>query len=503
MVPRPSVLKRLASFARPSHFLAGALALLLHAVGVLEPFERSLIEARFELLSRPASEGLVVIEIDAGSLRELDTWPWPRAYHAELLDRLLDVGVRQIVMDVDFSARSTPEDDLRLAQAITRAGERIVLPTFVQRERAFSSTAAYENVPHATIRRGTTPLGLANVRPEADGRIWRYSVAEDLLGGFRPSLAVFLAGTGSYTAAEFLIDFGIEAESIRRVRYVDVLRGRVDPTLLRDRNILVGSTAAELGDYLAVPVYRALPGVLIHAMAYESIVQGRMIQRSGMGATVLGLLLLLLVLAPVMGTDESTWPRTAATGVAVMTVVAALSIGAQAWAALAIDTAAFQLSVILFFAAGVVRRLRQQAILLFRQRMSQVHTRALMRAVVEDSFDGIIITDESGHVELANRAAGQILARPTSDLVGRPIDEGLRGARALPVPRKLSAEAETPKHDIELRRDDGTVVSLEVVVSVSDSRISQRFYERRQRARTLFIYTFRDVSDRQIGRAHV
>ena len=131
------------------------------------------------------------------------------------------------------------------------------------------------------------------------------------------------------------------------------------------------------------------------------------------------------------------------------------------------------------------------------QRVSQVHTRALMRAVVEDSFDGIIITDESGHVELANRAAGQILARPTSDLVGRPIDEGLRGARALPVPRKLSAEAETPKHDIELRRDDGTVVSLEVVVSVSDSRISQRFYERRQRARTLFIYTFRDVSDRQ------
>ena len=33
--------------------------------------------------------------------------------------------------------------------------------------------------------------------------------------------------------------------------------------------------------------------------------------------------------------------------------------------------------------------------------------------------------------------------------------------------------------------------------SVSDSRISQRFHERRQRARTLFIYTFRDVSDRQ------
>lgn len=477
---------------RPSHFVAGGLALIAYALGALEPFERQLAELRFELDQRPAGGGVAVVEIDAKSLHDLDTWPWPRRYHAELIERLLDAGVEQIVLDVDFSARSTPEEDQRLAQAIARAGDRIVLPSFIQGAQSLSAAPTYENLPHATLR-GAARLGSANVRLGADGRIWRYVVAEEQPSGFRPSLAVFLAGTGQYRHPDFGIDYGIRAETLPRFSYVGVLRGALDRDALRGRDVLVGSTAAELGDYLAVPVYRALPGVLIHALAYESLVQGRAIQRTGAAVTVIGLIFLLLALARPVGTDELPWPWTAGTAAAGAALILVAGILVQSRYAIAVDSAAWLAAFLAMFLASIVRRLHQQAILIFRQRMAQTHTRALMRSVVEDSFDGIIIAGEAGRIELANRAAAQILGRTTS-LVGNSLDAALPGARQLPEEDR-HRRGTARKHEIEIEREDGTTASLEVVVSSSELRISRAPYERRKRDRRVRIYTFRDVSE--------
>jgi signal transduction histidine kinase len=477
----------------PSHFVAGALALLAYAFGALEPIERQLIELRFEVSQRPASGGLVLVEIDAKSLHELDTWPWPRRYHAELIERLLDSGVEQIVVDVDFSARSTAAEDEALARAISRAGDRLVLPTFVQGAQALSSAPAYENLPHAAMR-GSARLGTANVRLAADGRLWRYSVAEEQPSGFRPSLAVFLAGTGYFRWPDFLIDFGIRAETIKRVSYVDVLRGTVPPEVFRGRDVLVGSTAAELGDYLAMPVYRALSGVFIHALAYESIVQGRMIQRTGSAVTVLGLLVLLLALARPMGTDEQTWPWAAAAGLVAAVAIVAGGAFVHARYAIAVDGAAWLVAVFAMFLAGVVRRLRQQAILIFRQRMAQMHQRALMRLVVEDSFDGILIAGETGRIEHANRAAAQILGRDSA-IIGQPLDVIMPGARALTYGPAPSSDGTARKHELQIQRENGTSASLEVVISASELRISKGPYERRKHGRRVCIYTFRDVTE--------
>ncbi len=47
-------------------------------------------------------------------------WPWPRRYHAALLDRLGEA--RTVVLDILFPEGGDPEDDALLARAAAVAG---------------------------------------------------------------------------------------------------------------------------------------------------------------------------------------------------------------------------------------------------------------------------------------------------------------------------------------------------------------------------------------------
>ena len=67
---------------------------------------------------RPATGRLVLVEMDPRSLEEIGVWPWPRSIHARIIDRLMAAGVSEIGYDVDFSSRSTPEQDRALAAAM-------------------------------------------------------------------------------------------------------------------------------------------------------------------------------------------------------------------------------------------------------------------------------------------------------------------------------------------------------------------------------------------------
>jgi diguanylate cyclase len=84
--------------------------------------DRVLAVARDGIRSHTASGEIHIVEIDRKSLEEISVWPWPRRYHADLVDRLHAAGVRSIAFDVDFSASSNPADDEAFAAALQRAG---------------------------------------------------------------------------------------------------------------------------------------------------------------------------------------------------------------------------------------------------------------------------------------------------------------------------------------------------------------------------------------------
>ena len=120
---------RLATMPRHRPFLlVGLLVAALYLVGWLDKIERDLIDLRSHLHTRPASGELLVVAIDPASLHALKRWPWPRRYHADVLERLLAAGARRVAFDIDFSSPSTPEDDRALEAALAAAGpDRVAL----------------------------------------------------------------------------------------------------------------------------------------------------------------------------------------------------------------------------------------------------------------------------------------------------------------------------------------------------------------------------------------
>jgi EAL domain-containing protein (putative c-di-GMP-specific phosphodiesterase class I)/CHASE2 domain-containing sensor protein/GGDEF domain-containing protein len=239
--------------------------------GFLRPVDDILSGLRFGLVQRPASQTLAVVEIDAKSISEAGAWPWGRARYAQAIDQLVGAGAQVVAFDVDFSTPSEGAGDAALAASITRHPGQVVLAGFVQHDRfGANSQAVVENRPIAALAHDAL-LASVNVPVDPDGKVRTYD--PDPSTSPFPAMAVPLSGKVDARGV-FEIDFGINHRDIPRLSFEDVRRGRFDPNDVRGRVILVGATAVELGDEFATPV-GLVPGVFIHALAYESIVGGR------------------------------------------------------------------------------------------------------------------------------------------------------------------------------------------------------------------------------------
>jgi len=74
------------------------------------------------------------------------------------------------------------------------------------------------------------------------------------------------------------VHFGLHDED-RFVSAADMLRGRVDPELMRGKIALIGATGLGLLDYQTIPNGQRIPGIEIHAQILESIFEDSLLQR--------------------------------------------------------------------------------------------------------------------------------------------------------------------------------------------------------------------------------
>jgi len=284
---------------RPLNFalalIVAACATLLAVSGVLRPVEDALTSARAQTLSREPTGEIAIVDIDAHSLAALRTWPWPREYHAELVRQLHKSGASMIAFDVDFSARSN-DGDGDLASAIRDAGQ-VILPIFSQRESTGrDSVRLLSNRPDAAFKDAW--VGGVNIFPDSDGVVRDYPAATFIDGAVQPSIASLLAEKSGAGARSFEPDWAIDARAIPHFSFVDVKGGRVPAKALQGKRVIIGATAIELGDRYAVPRYGVLPGVVIQALAADSLLQGRAMKRTGSPVTILGILIIALLLVP-------------------------------------------------------------------------------------------------------------------------------------------------------------------------------------------------------------
>ena len=255
---------------------AVSLALIAYAVialsGIPATLDQSLQSTIVKLNPRSASGDVVIVELDSRSLNAIGQWPWKREVHAQVVEQLSAHGADQIAFDVDFSARSNPASDAALAAAINGSQSAIILATFKQLSKDGGADFT-ENLPLPEFT-DNAMLASVNVTPNNVGQISDYGYGEVTADVVRPSLAALITGSDGEVGTSFTIDQAIDPATIPRLSAYDVMRGAIDRDDVEGKTILIGATAIELGDRYATPNHGVIPGVVIHAMAAETLTNG-------------------------------------------------------------------------------------------------------------------------------------------------------------------------------------------------------------------------------------
>src|SRR5207237_9386307 len=178
--------------------------------------------------------------------------------------------------------------------------------------------------------------GGVNILPGPDGVVRDFPAATMMNGEIQPAMAVLLADNGELGARTFVPDWAIDVKRIPRFSFNDVVDGRIPSNALKDKRVIVGATAIELGDRYAIPRFGTVPGVVIQALAAESLLQHRTLTRSGPLPTFAGLLFVSLLLIGRFRRFGWTFPASAG---AIFLSLTALPLAIQSRWPVLVDTA--------------------------------------------------------------------------------------------------------------------------------------------------------------------
>lgn len=225
----------------------------------------NLIYDRVSAASRPpADRQILLVNIDDPSLAALGKWPWDRNLHAELIEKLQTKKPRSIAFDILLSERGNAAADARLAASLAVGPAPVFMPLHFNAPG--SNGRAYDTVPPAAPFAGTASgLGHVNIvfdddgilrrgalcfQPEAQGDRWPH-LMELVYGGAQggPSAA---AQRDIGCNAELLIPFS-PAGAFAEISYADLLAGEIPDEMIAGKDVIIGATAAGMGDNFPTP----------------------------------------------------------------------------------------------------------------------------------------------------------------------------------------------------------------------------------------------------------
>ena len=451
---------------RPHLFVLCVLAVTL-LTGLHNTLQNALADMRFGWYPRQASGDIVLIAIDSPSIEKIGVWPWPRRLHAELIGKLESAGANNIVFDVDLSSPSDPASDQDFIEALKSAGGLVALPAFQQVvKNSGREKSVHVNRPLPQFADHAWSA-IVNVAADSDGLVRRYSLGEKLEGKYLPSLGALLAGYLDREREPGRIDFSIVTDSLPVFSYVDVLRG--DSTFLKtfkDKKVIIGATATELGDRFNVPRGHVIPGPVLQALAAESILQNRMLRSSSDFATfgVVGFIVLLLMVL---------WRRSSA-GLRVATLVGLavsaelIAILVQAKLGVILDTSLGHAVIAAYLAALALDEID------FRELLGRIAERRFHR-IAMSLGDGLVCADGTGLITVWNPGAAAIFGYKSEEMIGQPFDrifasidsiEKCAPFSILKMPLEDLQAAGGRVIELEGRRENGEIFPLEACFSL-------------------------------------
>src|SRR5262245_44434931 len=291
----------------------------------LEMSARDWLMRQRGLLQPP--DDVVIVAIDEPSLKRFGRFPWPRSLMARALDSLTSARPKAIALDVLYVETTTKADDAALASSVKRAGNVVVAAQLTA--GATNEDAVEWLRPLPDIESNAAGVGHVDVHTGFDGVARTFPPREaDDQGVALWAMAVELIRVGDVLAADairaapqavaignrilpvtaepdsqLIESTGAGPERLRAERlsfdyigppgsfatqtvsFSEVIDGRVDPQRLRNKYLLIGATAATLGEKVAAPFIQSvtdgrlrgdlMPGVEVLANEVNAILRGR------------------------------------------------------------------------------------------------------------------------------------------------------------------------------------------------------------------------------------
>ncbi len=282
--------------------LAAAIGIGCYAGGVFHGLELGGVDTRFSVRGeQDPNPRLAVVGVDDDTFNELELqWPFPRRFHARLIDRLSEAGVDAIAYDIQFTEPTVPREDNELVEAVDHAGNVVLATSEVSdlgKHRIFGG--------NAVLRQIGARAGITLYVPDSDGAVRQFPYVLQNLESFAVAAAEvgedeFIEDDG-FDSNEAWIDYAGPPKTIPTYSFVDVLYGRVDPDLLRGKIVVVGATSPVLQDVKETSIGGGLmPGAEVQANAIATILDGVPL-RSGPGWLNVLMILLLAAIGPLAG----------------------------------------------------------------------------------------------------------------------------------------------------------------------------------------------------------
>jgi serine phosphatase RsbU (regulator of sigma subunit)/CHASE2 domain-containing sensor protein len=303
-----------------AYFIIVLILVLLSVSRAFEIYELQTFDLRFKI--RPpvkVSPDIVIIEIAEDTIKDLGRWPFDRAFHADLINYLGQLGAKAVVFDIQF-AEESPSDKYLLEET-ENASCKVYYPTVLEykggKKNGLPYAAKVEVPIMAPLAKASKGVGFINVIPDVDGKVRKVPLKVECGGKEYPQLA-YMVAKDNYDLRRkklpvdgdgmFLINYpGMWTKSFKHYSFSDILvsfeskvggeAGRISLDGLHGKVCFVGLTETGGVDARANPLETAYPMVGAHASVFNSIIQNKFLVRAGRLANFILLLALCLPIA--------------------------------------------------------------------------------------------------------------------------------------------------------------------------------------------------------------
>jgi|GEM_PF-1193015 len=311
----------------------------LYLADVFEKIENLSYDGAMRLLGeQPRDSSLILVAIDEASLNKLGRWPWPRSTTAQILEVISEGNPAAIGIDIGFfeADREAPEDDERLIAAAEKSG-RVILPVYLADLHSLGEIISFQK-PFPGLADTVEGIGHVHIEPSLDGVVRKVYLQQECGGEYIPAFSVkcveaYLSRIGKANTVK-LTDNGIEIGEIfiptvnRKdgdkdtagglitqdhliyIRFAGpggtffslpawkVLEDGFPHRIFKDKIVLIGATAAGLGDVSMTPFSterKPMPGVEIQANIINALLTENFIARPNRGLMILGIFIISLI----------------------------------------------------------------------------------------------------------------------------------------------------------------------------------------------------------------